>query len=1528
MCMLRSIAGLLLLLTLSGTTLYAQRDPNIESSAVPYGSYDSSTLDRIDLHNGSLTLHIPIFDYPQRGDIKTSVVLMLGSKPWHTWESSCVEPSVFGQTACKGKWHIGYQSLLGVPQIARSFGVYPVIDDGMPQTANEQRFHYSSGVAPPIGDTGDIADRDPNVTNNTIIASPIGGPGFPPPVPPDPQPADSSQSPRQQWDLHYVWFPDGTKIYMGQETTSRAATVDGSYYVCLGCTADPAMDAPTTILRRDGSRTTYDSSGNTLFEDRNGNKLHPAGVDTMGRKLYQGLSGTDSTLEGCDPGETSAALYSFPAPNQGSGDSSRLLKLCSHVEVLQSAFSADASMQLSFTDSYGNPSDIAESGPIYMLVVSKAVIFDGVAWSSSPAYRFEYNNGVTGQSSAGIDNTDYGDLTKVTLPGGGTISYTWGIYTPCESGLLTPVSRAVLTRTVDPHLSDPSQVQRSTYVVGDSSSTVTDKEGNTISHTFSYLGRTGVCSPDSVETSTSWLDSHGATLKKVDTEYAIQESQPDFDSVPFVRQTAETTTTADGSTYRREFDYDTSLSLIGSSYIQSGLSHNLLLHERVFAGGQGHGGTVLRCTSTEYLESTGSSQYLALDELDDVSSEQIFGGDCSGGTLGSQTNYGYDETAVEPVDSVVLTSGTLDPNPPTGSTRGNRTSTTRMAFAAGLAPSDVVETESVLQSGQTASSTDPRGYTTYYEYDALYLGAYRTSTILPVTNSVNHIVNASYDYNTGKIVSFTGENGQTSSFSYDALARIWYAQYPDAALVSSLSKVFCYPSLNSIAETVAMDGNLSVQNNSQQCIPSSANSITTSSKFDGLGRVIQTSKPDGLGSVVTSETRYDDLGRVYTVANYHSGPSSSTDGVITNYYDGLDRPVAIVRQDGSTSTTCYDGVGAATYTNCPSVRAIPGLSSVATTDEAMNTWVHYSDALAHLTYITEPTGLNTGYRYDALGNLTLVNQLGNGSYPARNRSFAYDSLSQLLLSNNPETGVICYGHGDGTVGGCEADGYDPNGNLLTKTDARGITTTYQYDPLNRLLQRSFTDGTRTEFYRYDGQGFNFEALPAPWGTNAIGRLSHTSNAVNVASIYAYDVMGRLIQKEDCLPSDCSYQDTQYALYDLAGNLTDLTYPDGHHVKQTYDAAGRLNTSDLVDIRGALAATSYLQPGLYYPDGSPSTITLGNGVQQTVTKNSRLQFTGLMNADPLTSQTFLSKTYCYANCATGGTANNGNIWGIVDTLNPARTKGYTYDSLNRLSSFSLGGAINQQYAIDSFGNMSFMAGTKPVTTFDPATNRINNLPCAANIPGYDAAGNQLCASDQYGAVFQNAYDAENRIVSMNTLGSPASPFVTYAYDADGQRVMKAKADGSWTDYVYFNGQPVAELASDGISAPSWTDYIYANGEKIARIPGTDTRYHLTGNDPATDGSLWVAGLIPVPANFTVHPDDVLSYRLYSHNANAGINLAFADGSNTDWYLNGANHQSVPADTWTNISYTLGGLMVDKQLTQFQAGTTTVRRASST
>jgi YD repeat-containing protein len=137
------------------------------------------------------------------------------------------------------------------------------------------------------------------------------------------------------------------------------------------------------------------------------------------------------------------------------------------------------------------------------------------------------------------------------------------------------------------------------------------------------------------------------------------------------------------------------------------------------------------------------------------------------------------------------------------------------------------------------------------------------------------------------------------------------------------------------------------------------------------------------------------------------------------------------------------------------------------------------DAAGNLGSVSNPVQ-PTYYSYDVLDNLTQVVQAGSGTGqcgPAggncsQTRSFTYNSLSRLTSATNPESGTIQYQ-------------YDPNGNLVQKTDARGVVTTYAYDALNRAVVTT---------YAYDALN------------------------LGVVTTYAYDALNRVVQRSCSTPN--------------------------------------------------------------------------------------------------------------------------------------------------------------------------------------------------------------------------------------------------------------------------------------------------------------------------------------------------------------------------------------------------------------------------
>ena len=63
--------------------LFAQTPLNLENGFKPYGSYEGSNMDTVNLLNGNLMLHAPLIPgAPQRGSLQISTNLYVTSQDW------------------------------------------------------------------------------------------------------------------------------------------------------------------------------------------------------------------------------------------------------------------------------------------------------------------------------------------------------------------------------------------------------------------------------------------------------------------------------------------------------------------------------------------------------------------------------------------------------------------------------------------------------------------------------------------------------------------------------------------------------------------------------------------------------------------------------------------------------------------------------------------------------------------------------------------------------------------------------------------------------------------------------------------------------------------------------------------------------------------------------------------------------------------------------------------------------------------------------------------------------------------------------------------------------------------------------------------------------------------------------------------------------------------------------------------------------------------------------------------------------
>jgi len=414
--------------------------------------------------------------------------------------------------------------------------------------------------------------------------------------------------------------------------------------------------------------------------------------------------------------------------------------------------------------------------------------------------------------------------------------------------------------------------------------------------------------------------------------------------------------------------------------------------------------------------------------------------------------------------------------------------------------------------------------------------------------------------------------------------------------------------------------------------------------MDGMGHVVDNyvnSDPNGQFDV---HTEYDGFGRTWKVSNPYR-PTTDTAYFTVNVYDALGRKVTQTQPDQtSVLQWCYNGVASAGEMNCLTNKSsLSSNSWVDYSDEDTHHWQRSYDGLGRLGSVMEPNSSNapaieTDYSYDALNDLLRVVQNGVSGESARNRTFSYDSLGRLAGANNPETGLVCYGAMSN--GNCVGGGYDANGNVAQRTDARGVATYYTYDSLDRLLGKSYThdpSASPSSCYQYDLSTVQYGTgrLTNQWTQSASsGACSLTAKLWTRRAILQYDKMGRVLSEQQytaaTLASGKPYLPSY--TYDLAGNL--ITSPTTPGATLTFtsciDGAGRLQTltsnwystttapqlpQSLFSAKGPNATpcpTSSSAPTLssttYAAFGGLTNAMLGNGLSLTRTYDNRLRIT--------------------------------------------------------------------------------------------------------------------------------------------------------------------------------------------------------------------------------------------------------------------------------------------------------------------------------
>ena len=939
----------------------------------------------------------------------------------------------------------------------------------------------------------------------------------------------------------------------------------------------------------------------------------------------------------------------------------------------------------------------------------------------------------------------------------------------------------------------------------------------------------------------------------VNEQYHGQEQPPNDPRVMW-----EETTLEDGKVQRVEYGYDQFNNVISIKEYDLGTASNP--------------GTLLRQTFRKYGENLGGNYgisingycYSNLNPTDsscgsglasDVTSIIYQPGlllsetikDGSNGSVGVQKSFtqleydaysGTDHAPIVSNSGMIQYDGSRFINLPSATEpRGNVTKVTRWLSGG----TDVVAFSQYDNAGQVIWSKDPNGNISTVAYadnfgagDNPDSGAagpngatYAFASV--ATNALNHVAKMQYNYSLGAATGAKDANNVITKTEYDNLGRPFKVTAALGLAEQSVSQM-SYPTLqeNSAKVSKQLDA---------------TRWLTSKTDFDGFDRPWLTSgAEDGLyynnaNYTIFSKTVYDALGRVKLVTNPYRAAAAGTDSWSRSSYDLGGRLTEVATFAGGVASQPPDTGTNANWTG--SVTTLYASEVTTVTDQAGRKRRSVTDGLGRLVRVDEPDQYNnldvngapfqsTSYGYDTLDNLTSVSQ------GAQTRTFAYDSLKRLTSAINPESGMICYGTVT-TVGQCPVNGYDPNGNLIYKTDARGVLSTYGYDALNRNTSVTYTNdpvNTPTITRTYDG------------ATNGKGKLWKTETAGangSLTTISSYDALGRPTSQsqqfhDQFYVGGWSGEFMMSATYDKSGHALTKTYPSGHEVSYAYDDAGRTET--FAGNLGNGSDITYASGMIYSASGALAKEEFGTDtpIFNKLLYNVRGQLAEIRESTTSATDTSFdrgaiinhySNNYGCWGASCTAPDNNGNLMKQEIYIKDAQGSDtmswqqYEYDSLNRLGwvrEISNSAEIwRQTFAYDRYGNRTIDQGV--LETYGTGINKKNFTVNVTNknrlgVPSgqtgameYDDAGN--LTNDTYTGAGGRTYDAENRMIAASDNSEQTS---TYVYDGDGRRVRRLSGEESWQVYG-IEGQLVAEYEAYTEASSAKTEYGYRNGSLL-------------------------------------------------------------------------------------------------------------------
>jgi RHS repeat-associated protein len=591
--------------------------------------------------------------------------------------------------------------------------------------------------------------------------------------------------------------------------------------------------------------------------------------------------------------------------------------------------------------------------------------------------------------------------------------------------------------------------------------------------------------------------------------------------------------------------------------------------------------------------------------------------------------------------------------------------------------------------------------------------------------------------------------------------------------------------------------------------------VDTRATVDGYGRLILSQRLQGPGvgaNYDTSETDYNNVGLPYQTTMPFAAAASTTSSTAprtTTTYDALGRPLTI--KDANNGTVSYS------YTNNDVMQTVSGT-------QTFQKQVEYDGfgRLASVCEMSQATGSGTcgqsnqvsgfwtKYTYDALGHMLTVKQNAQAATGSQqNRVYAYDEQGRITSESNPETGIIAYtfDRADSTCGS-----YVSAGDLVEKKDAIGNVTCFQYDSLHRMTQTTYPAGTYasntpTKCFVYDSATVNSTSMANAKTRLAEAYTTAASSCPSTATVdegFSYSVRGETADVWEKTPDSGGWYHVN-ATYWANGSLDVLnggSSPLPGLPAITYgasDGSGLEGEGRVTKVTASTGQTPLVNSVTY--NNSSNTQPIG-ALTGTVLGSTT---SGTGDSDSFSYDTNTGRLLQYQfNMGTGPQSQTGTLqWNtngtlaqlqITDQINTAnsQTCTFAYDDLTRIDSANCGSVWSQTFGFDPFGNLSKTGSAQFLPTYT------------------GASGTGTAPSNQYyqlpggNSGVSNYYDSNGNLTSDYVSGTGH----TYGWDADGNLL---KVDSSTVVLIY----DALDRMVEQTRGSSHTEVVYAPyGAKLA------------------------------------------------------------------------------------------------------------------